>query len=129
MDVLEHLRDPAGTMRRCLDLLKPDGILLIQTPCYPAHTSYEAIARHQGDLLKILEPREHLYLFSRPSIREFFARLGARHLTFEPALFPQYDMCAVVSRLTLRPSVRHGFSDPGRRPGGTDGAGAARQSP
>ena len=108
MDVREHLHNPASAMRRCLDLLKPDGILLIQTPCYPASTSYEAIASQNSDLLKILEPREHLYLFSQPSIRDFFNRLGASHLTFEPALFPQYDMCTVVSRL---PIVRQSATD------------------
>lgn len=105
MDVLEHLHDPTATMRRCLDLLKPDGILLIQTPCYPAGTSYEEFPSRNRDLLKILEPREHLHLFSPRSIRDFFDRLGAPHLTFEPALFHQYDMYAVVSRLPLRQHV------------------------
>ena len=75
-------------MRRCLDLLKPDGILLIQTPCYPASTSYEVIASQNSDLLKILEPREHLYLFSQPSIRDFFNRLGASHSPSSRPSFP-----------------------------------------
>lgn len=34
MDVLEHLPDPAGTMLHCLSLLRPDGVLMIQTPRY-----------------------------------------------------------------------------------------------
>ena len=101
MDVLEHLHDPTGTMRRCLDLLKPGGILLIQTPCFPGDAAFETMAGRNPDFRKILEPREHLYLFSQRSIREFFDRLGAHHLVFEPALFPQYDMCAVVSRRPL----------------------------
>jgi SAM-dependent methyltransferase len=31
MDVIEHLPDPAGTMRRVASLLKPDGVLVVQT--------------------------------------------------------------------------------------------------
>ncbi|MEA2216250.1 MAG: hypothetical protein QOK19_1811, partial [Solirubrobacteraceae bacterium] len=32
IDVLEHLPDPASTIRRCRDLLMPDGVLCIVTP-------------------------------------------------------------------------------------------------
>ena len=101
MDVLEHLRDPAATMRQCLRLLKPDGILLIQTPCYPEGSTYEEMAARSEQPLEILQPGEHLYLFSRRSIRELFARLEASHIAFEPALFAQYDMFPVVSRVAL----------------------------
>src|SRR5262245_1847310 len=41
MDVLEHLPDPIGTMRYCLHLLKPDGMMMVQTPCYPESLSFE----------------------------------------------------------------------------------------
>ena len=101
MDVLEHLRDPAATMRQCLRLLKPDGILLIQTPCYPEGSTYAEMAARSEQPLEILQPGEHLYLFSRRSIRELFTRLGAPHITFEPALFAEYDMFLVVSRVAL----------------------------
>jgi SAM-dependent methyltransferase len=101
MDVLEHLRDPAATMRQCLRLLKPDGILLIQTPCYREGSTYAETAARSEQPLEILQPGEHLYLFSRRSIGELFSRLGARHITFEPALFAQYDMFLVVSRVAF----------------------------
>jgi 2-polyprenyl-3-methyl-5-hydroxy-6-metoxy-1,4-benzoquinol methylase len=101
MDVLEHLREPARTMQRCLHLLKPDGILLIQTPRYVAGESYPDMLGQNREFLKILEPREHLYLFSQRSVSELFGRLGAPHIAFEPPLFPQYDMFLVVSRLPL----------------------------
>jgi chromosome segregation ATPase len=45
--------------------------------------------------------KRHLYLFSRSSIRTFFAQLGAENLVFEPALFAHYDMFLVVSRVPL----------------------------
>lgn len=105
MDVLEHLRDPAGTMARCLELLAPDGLLLVQTPCYPEGSTFEQMAARSERPLEILQPREHLYLFSRRSIAEFFARLGAPHVAFEPALFAQYDMFAVVSRAPIAPAA------------------------
>jgi SAM-dependent methyltransferase len=101
MDVLEHLRDPVGTMRHCLGLLKPDGILLIQTPCYPEGSTYEEMVARSGQSLEILQSGEHLYLFSRRSLRDLFNRLGAGHIVFEPAFFAQYDMFAAVSRLPV----------------------------
>ena len=52
MDVLEHLPDPAGTMRRCLDLLKPDGVLIIQTPCYPPDAVYEDMVERNDPFLQ-----------------------------------------------------------------------------
>ena len=101
MDVLEHLRDPAATLLRCVDLLAPDGILLIQTPSYPEGSTFDQMTARSDRPLEILEPREHLYLFSRRSIRDFFERLGAGHVAFEPALFSQYDMFLVASRAPI----------------------------
>src|SRR5215831_3687437 len=65
MDVLEHLHDPVGPMRHCLRLLKPDRILLIETPCYREGSTYEQMVTRSARSLETLQPREHLYLFSR----------------------------------------------------------------
>jgi SAM-dependent methyltransferase len=101
MDVLEHLPDPAGTMRHCLSLLRPDGILMIQTPRYPEGRSYEELVARRDRFLEQLKPVEHVYLFSSDSIRGFFTRLGCDYLQFEPAIFPHYDMFLAVSRVPL----------------------------
>ena len=101
MDVLEHLRDPVGTMRHCLGLLRPDGFLLVQTPCYPEGSTYAEMAARSERPLEILQPAEHLYLFSQRAVRELFARLGAAHVRFEPPLFAQYDMFLLASRAPL----------------------------
>ena len=101
MDVLEHLPDPTATMRRCLRLLKPDGLLLIQTPKFEG-LSYEALIESKSPFLDQLKSDEHLYLFNKRSVTEFFARLGAEYIRFEPAIFSHYDMFFVVSRVPLQ---------------------------
>ena len=72
---------------------KPSFISVVpslDTPvCQTQTKKFNAIAR--------LQPREHLYLFSRRSLRELFGRLGVEHVVFEPALFARYDMFAMVS--------------------------------
>jgi 2-polyprenyl-3-methyl-5-hydroxy-6-metoxy-1,4-benzoquinol methylase len=98
MDVIEHLPDPAATMSKALSLLKPNGILLIQTPCYVEGASYADIVEKKLYFSNHLKPMEHLYLFSKRSIQEFFNRLGAPHVIFEKAIFEAYDMFLLVSR-------------------------------
>ena len=101
MDVLEHLPEPAATMRRCLELLKPDGLLLIQTPCFIEGRSHEALVATNSPFLEQLKTDEHLFLFSQRSVADFFRRLGAEHIRFEAAIFSQYDMFFVASRTPL----------------------------
>ncbi len=103
-DVLEHLQDPVGTLRHCLALLKPDGLLLIQTPRYREGNTYDSMVAAKDPFLSLLRPDEHLYLFSESSIRSFFRRLGADFLEFEPPIFSHYDMFLLVSR---QPLIRH----------------------
>ncbi|MCC7349986.1 MAG: methyltransferase domain-containing protein [Phycisphaerales bacterium] len=101
MDVLEHLPDPAGTMGKALELLKDDGILLIQTPCYQEGRTHEQMVRENDLFLEQFKANEHLNLFSQTSARELFDRLGARHIAFEPPMFG-YDMFILVSRRPLK---------------------------
>lgn len=101
MDVLEHLPDPAATMARCLELLKPDGLLLIQTPEFKESIGYAALAEAHSPFLEQMKADEHLYLFSERSARALFQRLGAEHIAFEPAIFGHYDMFFAVSRAPL----------------------------
>ena len=97
MDVLEHLPDPVSTISQALSLLKPDGMLLIQTPSYQENIPYEEINAKKGRFLEQLKPLEHLFLFSQRAIGEFFYRLGAEYCVFEPPIF-DYDMFFLVSR-------------------------------
>lgn len=101
MDVLEHLSDPVATMAHCLTLLKPDGLLVLQTPQFKAGVGYEMLVERKDRFLEMLIPEEHIYLFSDHSVSTFFAQLGADYIRFEPAIFSHYDMFFVVSRAPL----------------------------
>jgi SAM-dependent methyltransferase len=96
MDVLEHLPDPVGTMQRAVGLLKPDGLLVIQTPRYVPGSTYQALQQRQDPFLAQLKTQEHLFLFSGASVEQLLSRAGAPYVRFEQAVFAQYDMWLVA---------------------------------
>lgn len=71
LGVIEHVLDPLGLLRRSIDLLKPGGILLLQTP-----DSASGLARVSGRYWPPLTPVEHIHLFSSKALRLALARLG-----------------------------------------------------
>jgi 2-polyprenyl-3-methyl-5-hydroxy-6-metoxy-1,4-benzoquinol methylase len=101
-DVLEHLPDPLSTMRRCVELLKPGGALVIQTPEFPFARSYEQLVTDDDLFLEHIQraATEHLYLFSRPSLERLLGELGLTELVFETPVYP-YDMLCVASATPL----------------------------
>ena len=99
MDVIEHLPDPVGTLKSCLALLKPDGVLMIQTPQYPQGMSLAQMKAAGETFVQHLRPQEHLYLFSRRASEELMRRVGAPYVAFEKAMFSQYDQFFVASRV------------------------------
>jgi 2-polyprenyl-3-methyl-5-hydroxy-6-metoxy-1,4-benzoquinol methylase len=100
-DVLEHLPDPRGTMQRCMELLKPDGFIMVQTPWFRADRSYQEMVENHDPFLEQFKPAEHLRLFSRASITQLFSGVGAPFVYFEPAIFHHYDMFLVASAREL----------------------------
>jgi 2-polyprenyl-3-methyl-5-hydroxy-6-metoxy-1,4-benzoquinol methylase len=102
MDVIEHLPDPVATVARCMELLKPDGILLGQTPAYPEGKTLRQLGAERHKFPQMLDKNEHLFLFSRSAMHELFRRLSVTHLEFIPAIFGFYDMSFVASRRPLR---------------------------
>ena len=98
MDVLEHLPAPVSTMAYCLQLLKPNGIMLLQTPQFKQKMDYKALVDDNGAFLEQLKSDEHLYLFSKQSASLLFQQLGAEYIQFEPAIFSRYDMFFAISR-------------------------------
>ena len=69
-DVLEHVEDPVGAIRRCRELLKPGGVLCVVTPD-PA----SATARLAGGRWWALLPA-HVCLVPRLTLRELLGAEG-----------------------------------------------------
>ena len=97
MDVIEHLPDPIGTLRLCARLLKPGGLLMIQTPEYPEHQTLEQMQEANAPFVQHLRPQEHLYLFSRRASARLMEAVGCGAPQFEPAMFAQYDQFFIAA--------------------------------
>jgi SAM-dependent methyltransferase len=106
-DLLEHLADPRATMRRCVELVKPEGLLVIQTPKYEVGRTYDELVAEDDPFLDHMRRArtEHLYLFSRNALELLLAELGVEYFAFEEPVYP-YDMICVASRTTLRRTDR-----------------------
>jgi 2-polyprenyl-3-methyl-5-hydroxy-6-metoxy-1,4-benzoquinol methylase len=98
MDVMEHLPQPQKTFGQCMELLAPDGILLIQTPCYPQRKTLSELRGSGHKFPQMLDSNEHLFLFSETAAGRLFEGLGAPYIQFVPAIFGFYDMSFVVSK-------------------------------
>jgi SAM-dependent methyltransferase len=106
-DVMEHLPDPVFTLKHCARLLSNDGFFVVQTPEYKEHLSYADLRASDDLFLKHMDRNneEHLYLFSRRSAGEFFARLGFPHLDFSNPVYA-YDMSFAAGRTRLEPVAK-----------------------
>ncbi len=97
MDVLEHLSNPVATLQTCLKVLKPDGMIFVQTPAYDNVSSYNQLKKLGDPFIDLLIPIEHLYLFNKESVLKLLGRIGVHYATFMQPYF-QYDMFFVASR-------------------------------
>lgn len=70
-DVLEHVRDPRSDLTRVYRLLRPGGLLLINTP-----NSGSFLARLLGTGWHLLVPPEHLHYFTPKSLALLLEQLG-----------------------------------------------------
>jgi 2-polyprenyl-3-methyl-5-hydroxy-6-metoxy-1,4-benzoquinol methylase len=118
-DVLEHLTDPVATLQRCFRLLKPHGVLLVQTPKVPDGVPFEELVARKDRFLPQFKRDEHLYLLTEGGARTLLARVGASHVVFHPAIFWFYDQFFAASRLPLvevtEPEVAARLTSPSQR--------------
>jgi SAM-dependent methyltransferase len=69
--VLEHLPDPVAALRTAAALLRPDGLVLIET-----WDGASRVARLSGSRWQQLSPPSVLWVFDEPSLRALTARAG-----------------------------------------------------
>jgi SAM-dependent methyltransferase len=94
-DVLEHLADPVGAIRRCRDLLRPGGVLLVVTPDPSSLTARIAGARWWALL------PAHSFLVPRLTLRELILGEGmfvSEDVTFVRTFSARYWLEGLAQR-------------------------------
>lgn len=71
LDVLEHVLSPLEMVENCRELLKPGGLFLLQTP-----NTRSFRARNEGARWEMLDPDQHLNLFSSDALRVLLTTVG-----------------------------------------------------
>lgn len=74
-DVIEHVPDPRETLRQVQRLLRPGGIIALNTP-----DADSLWARTLGMRWHLIVPPEHLHLFGTRSLRRLLTESGFEHL-------------------------------------------------
>ena len=90
--VIEHVHDPAQTLRTVFELLRPGGRLFIQTPNLDAlgHSIY-------GRNWRGLEPPRHLVLFNRRSLAHALRSQGFVNVRYRriTSVFRSFNMMSI----------------------------------
>jgi SAM-dependent methyltransferase len=71
LGLIEHVVDPVQMIRRGAELVRPGGVLLVQTP-----DSGSILARVMGRLWPMYEPVEHIHVFTRRALTTVFSQVG-----------------------------------------------------
>lgn len=84
-DVLEHVADPYGDLRRARELLKPGGLLVVRVPNVGFHLLRMRLMRLiRRDGFTGLDARNHLNHFTARTLRALLGRVGFRTLKIKP---------------------------------------------
>lgn len=77
IETVEHLLDPATTLRTAYRLVRPGGVLLITVP------NQNSIMRTLlGPSWSVLSPAEHLYYFTERTMKQMLLKVGFRETKF-----------------------------------------------
>ena len=80
IDIIEHVRNPDHIMQKVKDLLKKDGLLIMNTP----NTS--AILAKISGKTWFQYKREHLYYFNSSNIKQFLSKNGFKTIKCDPTI-------------------------------------------
>ncbi len=80
IDIIEHFQDPLKDLLEIHRILKDDGIIILNTVDVES-----AHAQILGDKWGHANPREHIYLFSRKTLRKILEKAGFQILSFNPS--------------------------------------------
>ncbi len=104
--VIEHLPDPRQTLEQIFGLLKPGGLLYIETPNLDSHL-YET---EQGQYT-FLTPPDHLWIFSQYSIRELLKNMkGVSIAKISTSTHPEHFM-GILKRTLQITNNKHQIND------------------
>lgn len=90
--VLEHLRDPLRALRRCFELLRPGGVLVVATPNIE---SYQA--QRFGPRWHSLNVPDHLFHFSPRALTAVCLHAGFDSVEIKPAMTRQAEFAFTAS--------------------------------
>ena len=101
-DVLEHFIDPKAAIEKVSNILRPNAIVLIQTPCNrkPDLTYDELKASNDVFMEQMNYLKNHLFLFTESGLTRLLREVGLRYTGVEPNLFP-YDISIIASKSKL----------------------------
>jgi 2-polyprenyl-3-methyl-5-hydroxy-6-metoxy-1,4-benzoquinol methylase len=103
-DVVEHLPRPDVSLQIISALLKPDGVLAIQTPHRSEqHLTFEEMRERRHSFVEMMKDPGHLFLFTEAGLRQLLSSVGFHHIAHEPPLFP-YDMFVFAGKESLEKS-------------------------
>lgn len=101
-DVLEHLRDPWGVLKRDAGLLAPGGMLLV---CVPNLEHWSFVARLLAGRWRYepmgLFDRTHLRWFTRDGMRDAILAAGLRPVEIVPRIFDRDRAVDFAAKLQL----------------------------
>lgn len=101
MDVFEHFLDPLYEMKAIANELTPEGIVMMQLPCYDGISCYPDLQKKDHGFLRQLLPGEHIFLYSKLAIQKMLSMHAFTHIAWYPSIFPG-DMFFIASRYPLK---------------------------
>jgi SAM-dependent methyltransferase len=73
MHVIEHVPDPLDTLNEIMRVLRPGGMLVMETPCYDT-LMYKLLGRRE----RSLSCEGHIYFFTSPTLKALSEKAGFR---------------------------------------------------